>query len=480
MDDESTQAVTPSTDGAFAAVESGLGPSRTDRPLPSPAPDRRGRDGRGLRGRAAGADPAPGRAEDRQARHGHAGVRRPLRIGTPGPGDDGSSVHREGLRRRRLRARPALLRDGVRRGHPHHGLLRRAPAEPPATARTPRPGLRGRPARPPEGDHPPRHQADQRPGDRGRRQAGAQDHRLRRGQGDGPVPDGPDGADQPRPADRHAGVHEPRAGEPRRQGHRHPHRRLCPRRPALRTPGERATLQQAGIRERGTPGGAPQDPRGRAAAAERPRDHHGDVPGRGRARPRLRAVVVAQAPARGSRLDHHEGAGEGPDPALRHRQRAGPRHPALPARRTGAGRAAEHGVHGAQVRQAPPYRRRRRRLRRRGGVAGDRRHHHRPHPRGARRTHGHPRGHHRHAGVGLPRGPLRGVRSRPVPRQHHHGPRDPRRRRRPRRERTRRPAADPGQVDEHHRQGLSQPRSLRGREPALAEGARLAPAATGR
>ena len=36
----------------------------------------------------------------------------------------------------------------------------------------------------PEGDHPPRHQALERPGDDVRRQAGAQGDRLRRGQGD--------------------------------------------------------------------------------------------------------------------------------------------------------------------------------------------------------------------------------------------------------------------------------------------------------
>ncbi len=40
------------------------------------------------------------------------------------------------------------------------------------------------PARAPEGDHPPRRQAVERPGDAVRRQAGAQGDRLRRGQGD--------------------------------------------------------------------------------------------------------------------------------------------------------------------------------------------------------------------------------------------------------------------------------------------------------
>ena len=45
-------------------------------------------------------------------------------------------------------------------------------------------GLPGGAARPPEGDHPPRPQAQQRAGHRGRRPAHAQGHRLRRRQGD--------------------------------------------------------------------------------------------------------------------------------------------------------------------------------------------------------------------------------------------------------------------------------------------------------
>ena len=50
-------------------------------------------------------------------------------------------------------------------------------------------GLPGRPARPPEGHHPPRPQAVERAGRRVRRQAGAQGDRLRRGQGDRPAAD---------------------------------------------------------------------------------------------------------------------------------------------------------------------------------------------------------------------------------------------------------------------------------------------------
>ena len=55
---------------------------------------------------------------------------------------------------------------------------------PRAAAGAVRAGLPGDPARPPEGDHPPRHQAVQRHDHALRRQAGAQGDRLRRGQGD--------------------------------------------------------------------------------------------------------------------------------------------------------------------------------------------------------------------------------------------------------------------------------------------------------
>ena len=44
-----------------------------------------------------------------------------------------------------------------------------------------------RPARASEGHHPPRHQAEQHPGHAARRRAGAQDHRLRDRQSDGPA-----------------------------------------------------------------------------------------------------------------------------------------------------------------------------------------------------------------------------------------------------------------------------------------------------
>ena len=53
-------------------------------------------------------------------------------------------------------------------------------------------GLPGGAARPSEGDHPPRPEALEHPGDTARRRAGAQDHRLRHRQGGRAVADGQD------------------------------------------------------------------------------------------------------------------------------------------------------------------------------------------------------------------------------------------------------------------------------------------------
>ena len=74
------------------------------------------------------------------------------------------------------------------------------------------PGLPGGAARPPEGDHPPRPQAVERPGRPLRRRAGAQGDRLRRGQGDRAEADRGDAVHRVRRGRRHAGVHEPGAG----------------------------------------------------------------------------------------------------------------------------------------------------------------------------------------------------------------------------------------------------------------------------
>ncbi len=172
---------------------------RAHRPLPPGQPDRRGRHGPGLPGRADRAHPPLRRPEGGQAGHGHRRVRGPLRVRAPGPGADGPPGHRPRLRRRHHGARPPLLRDGVRGRRPPDRVLRRAPPGPAAPPRAVRPRLRRRAARPPEGHHPPRPQAQQRADHRVRRAAGAQDHRLRRGQGRGPGPDRQHAADRSGP-----------------------------------------------------------------------------------------------------------------------------------------------------------------------------------------------------------------------------------------------------------------------------------------
>ena len=172
--------------------------------------------------------------EAHQGRHGQPPGPRPVRGRAPGPGPDGPPQHRQGLRRRHDRHWPPLLRDGAGQGHPDHQVLRRAPADAPRATRAGHPGLPGRAARPPEGDHPPRPQAVQRPDRPVRRQAGAQDHRLRRGQGDRSAADRPDALHRVRGGRRHARVHEPRAGGAEPARHRHPQRHLQPGRAALR------------------------------------------------------------------------------------------------------------------------------------------------------------------------------------------------------------------------------------------------------
>ena len=78
--------------------------------------------------------------------------------------------------------RPYFVMELVK-GIPITDYCDREPPVDPRAARPLRPGLPGRAARAPEGDHPPRPQALQRPGDAHRRRRRAQGHRLRRRQG---------------------------------------------------------------------------------------------------------------------------------------------------------------------------------------------------------------------------------------------------------------------------------------------------------
>ena len=79
--------------------------------------------------------------------------------------------------------RPYFVMELVK-GIADHRVLRPGPALDPRAPGAVPPGLPGRAARPPEGDHPPRPQALERPGHAARRRARAQGHRLRRRQGD--------------------------------------------------------------------------------------------------------------------------------------------------------------------------------------------------------------------------------------------------------------------------------------------------------
>ena len=83
------------------------------------------------------------------------------------------------------RGRPYFVMELVR-GIPITEYCDREQLVDPRAAGAVRPGLPGRAARPPEGDHPPRPEALERPGDAARRRRRAQGHRLRRGQGDRP------------------------------------------------------------------------------------------------------------------------------------------------------------------------------------------------------------------------------------------------------------------------------------------------------
>ncbi len=204
-----------------------------DRAVQAAPADRRRRHGRCLHGRAGDARPTQGGAQDHQTRDGHRPGRRPLRGRTPGPGPDGPSQHRQGLRRRRHRHRPALLRDGAGQGRPDHRVLRRSPSHAPRAAGVVRARLPGDPARPSEGDHPPRCQAVERAGHARQRPADAQGDRLRHRQSDRPATHRAVAVHAVRRHRRDAGVHEPRAGRAERAGRQHTQRRLLARRAAL-------------------------------------------------------------------------------------------------------------------------------------------------------------------------------------------------------------------------------------------------------
>ena len=126
-------------------------------------------------------------------------------------------------------------------------------------------GLPGRAARPSKGDHPPRPQAVERAGHAARRHAGGQGDRLRHRQGDGPAADREDALHRLRPDDRHAALHEPRAGGDERPGHRHAQRHLLAGRAALRAADRHDAVRQ------GAPAARPATTRFAGSSARRSR-----------------------------------------------------------------------------------------------------------------------------------------------------------------------------------------------------------------
>ena len=142
----------------------GRRPGGMGRALPAPRTARLGRNGRGLARRAVRA-PAKGGPQADQGGDGHPRGGGPIRVRAAGPGPDGPPGHRPGVRRRKHAGGPAVLRDGVRapafRSPSTATRQRLSTVERLAALRR---GLRGRPARAPEGDHPPRSQAVEHPG----------------------------------------------------------------------------------------------------------------------------------------------------------------------------------------------------------------------------------------------------------------------------------------------------------------------------
>ena len=213
---------------------------------------------------------AAGGGQTDQGGHGFPQCRGPLRGRAPGPGDDGPSQHRPRFRRRHDRRGAALLRHGIGAGAAGHAILRPAADDRPRSAAVVHASLPRRAARPPEGHHPPRHQAQQRPGDRARWSTGAEGHRFRPGQGPGRGrrAHGAHPAHGLRHGGRHSSVHGAGTSGDQRPGRRHAGRHLRPGRVAVRVAHRLSAIGSRTVAKGSLGRGLPRDPRGGAAASQ--------------------------------------------------------------------------------------------------------------------------------------------------------------------------------------------------------------------
>ena len=217
----------------IAAEVAGDGHRRSVQAAPA---DRRGGHGLGLDGRPDRTGQAPGRGQADPGRT-RSVADDPVAVRGRAAGDRGHGppAYCQASRRRHDGRGLALLCHGAGQRDPAQRLLRRTQAEHSRPAPALHADLLGGAACPPEGDHPPRPEADQHPGRESRRQAGAQGDRLWTGEGHlGVAAQRAHAVYRLRQRDGHAALHGARAGEFQRGRYRHPGRRLRAGRDSVR------------------------------------------------------------------------------------------------------------------------------------------------------------------------------------------------------------------------------------------------------